>query len=106
MVMPAIQASCIISSIVIWLLIFVSWQKGPQIWLDHSAKVYSGLLFLIFIIIPIGCLITIGVTFQDESGFAKNQITAIFFVASFSIRPIEFYTLVWKTVIYEAKYYL
>jgi hypothetical protein len=87
-------------------MIFLHWRKGPTWWITYSPKLYFVLLLLVFILIPAACLANTIVILVVSEKFHLVKVFASYFTVTFMVRPIEFYGLVWKTVVYEANFFL
>ena len=42
-----------LQAVIIHILIFVSWKKGPQFWLNIAPRLYFGLLITQYLVVPI-----------------------------------------------------
>lgn len=53
-----ITASCYVSTFIIFILVFISWQKGPLLWIRFSPYFYYTILLIVYIILPVmNCLL-------------------------------------------------
>lgn len=67
--MAVILGSNTVSVLIITILIFVSWKKGPRWWTDVSHFTFGSLIFIVFLVIPIAnvgltCLILVYPSFH------------------------------------------
>ncbi len=101
--------STLISLFSITYLIFVPWKKGPAWYLKISHIIVYILLITNYLIIPIANLGLAVFFIVDPSYDLKNQTVqswVVFFnVVCFS-RILEFFTMIRKTVLIDAKNYL
>ena len=101
--------STLISLFSITYLIFVPWKKGPAWYLKISHIIVYILLITNYLIIPIANLGLAVFFIVDPSYDLKNQSVqswVVFFnVVCFS-RILEFFTMIRKTVLIDAKNYL
>jgi hypothetical protein len=101
--------STLISLFSITYLIFVPWKKGPAWYLKISHIIVYILLITNYLIIPIANLGFAVFFIVDPSYDLKNQTVqswVVFFnVVCFS-RILEFFTMIRKTVLIDAKNYL
>jgi len=101
--------STLISLFSITYLIFVPWKKGPAWYLKISHIIVYILLITNYLIIPIANLGLAVFFIVDPSYNLKNQTVqswVVFFnVVCFS-RILEFFTMIRKTVLIDAKNYL
>jgi len=101
--------STLISLFSITYLIFVPWKKGPAWYLKISHIIMYILLITNYLIIPIANLGLAVFFIVDPSYDLKNQTVqswVVFFnVVCFS-RILEFFTMIRKTVLIDAKNYL
>jgi hypothetical protein len=103
---PLVSYASLLSTISVLIMIFVHWRKGPKWWTTYSPKIYYLLLVMVFILIPVVCLANMTVIFVMSDNFKLVRVFAFFFTVTFLVRPVEFYGLIWKTVGYEAKFFL
>lgn len=90
---------------ILLILIFIHWRKGPKIWQKNAPKIYLGLLIIVYIIFPtVNVILTLVYWFQGM--YDDVTVGVFFFFAGFLIKPLELYFFIWKTVVYEARYYL
>ena len=101
--------STLISLFSITYLIFVPWKKGPAWYLKISHIIVYILLITNYLIIPIANLGLAVFFIVDPNYDLKNQTVqswVVFFnVVCFS-RILEFFTMIRKTVLIDAKNYL
>ena len=101
--------STLISLFSITYLIFVPWKKGPAWYLKISHIIVYILLITNYLIIPIANLGLAVFFIVDPSYDLKNQTVqswVVFFnIVCFS-RILEFFTMIRKTVLIDAKNYL
>ena len=104
-----IFASNIISLLCITYLIFIPWKKGPASYIKYSHIVMYILLITNYLIIPFGNLGMALFFIVDPAYNLKNQTVqswVVFFNVVCFTRIFEFFTMIRKTVLLDAKNYM
>jgi len=101
--------SNLVTTICVTILIFVSWQKGSNCWQKIAPKVFYILILLNFVIIPlINVLYQIFIAayppIKARDSYWESFL--IFFMVSCFTKPFQFYLIVRKSFIYDAKVYI
>lgn len=104
-----ILASNIISLLCITYLIFIPWKKGPAWYLKISHIIVYILLITNYLIIPIGNL-GLALFFIVDPVYNLREQTVQSWVVFFNIvcvsRILEFFTMIRRTVLLDARNYL
>lgn len=107
--LQVILTSNIISGGCITFLIFVNWKKGPDWWLKISHFVFYVMLLMNYIIVPlINVLISIFYIVTPLVNLKSESIETyiIFFTVVCIMRIIEYFILIRRTVLLDAKVHL
>lgn len=104
-----ILASNMISLFCITYLIFIPWKKGPAWYVKNSHVIVYILLMANYLVIPIGNL-GIAMFFIIDPAYDLKNETVQSWVVFFNIvcvsRILEFFTMIKRTVLLDAKNYL
>lgn len=85
------------------------WKKGPAWWTTISYKVFSALLLTNYIIIPgVNIIVALYFIFKPSIDLKQEPIESyiVFFMIVCSTRILEYFTLIRRTVILDAKIFL
>lgn len=104
-----ILASNFLSVACISFLIFVHWKKGPKCWLKFSHYIFYVVLLLNYLIIPAINIIVCTFLFINPNWDLKAQTAesyVLFFFAVCCMRVVEYFTMVRRTVVLDARIYV
>lgn len=101
--------SNVVTTICVTILIFVSWQKGSKWWQKIAPKVFYMLILVNFVIVPV-----INILFQTFiAAYPKVKAREsywesflVFFMVACCAKPIQFWFIVRKSFIHDAKAYI
>lgn len=98
----------LISSICIAYLIFIPWKKGPEWYLKFSDKLFFSMLLLNYIILPLMNNIAFVISLSSSTKIRLHAIGVyiVFFNVVCFMRLIEYFVIVRRTVLLDAKTYL
>lgn len=85
------------------------WKKGPEIWLQVSPIIFYCVVILNYLVIPAVNIVMSIVLFIDPDFVLTQQTTETFVIFFFVIcvmRVVEFFTLIRRSVLLDAKIYL
>lgn len=108
--LDTILAFNVISAISVTFLVFIEWKKGPKWYLKVSPLIFFSLTLLNFIIIPVANIALFLYFCFINKSFSVKQIfieswVVFFVVVSFS-HIFEFFFVIRKSVITDAKNYM
>ena len=91
---------CEVSVLVVLTLIFAHWRKGPTWWIGIAKYLFAVMLLTIYFAFPVTnfCLLFPILSKKALISATFRSYTVFFAVSSLS-KPIEFYFLIYKTVI-------
>lgn len=104
-----ILVSNLLSVAAISFLVFVHWKKGPRWWKAISHKVFTVLLLTNYIFIPgTNILVSFIFIFNPSVDLKQEPVESyvVFFMVICFSRVLEYFTLIRKTVIMDAKIFL
>lgn len=104
-----ILVSNVVSACCITFLIFVSWKKGPEWWLNISPYFFFVALVINYLIIPIMNILLSLVLICDPKVNLKNQTAESFYVFFMIIcisRVVEYFILIRRSILLDARIYL
>ena len=103
---PTVAILCLICTLLALFGIFVHWRKGSNFWIKIAPKIYLSLLIAVFFLIPVVCVVILLKKYYTIGNYDWNHCTISFMVTSFVLRPLEFYFILWRTAVYEARFYI
>jgi hypothetical protein len=104
-----IAISNLVSTLCITFLIFVSWKKGPEKWLKISPLIFFSMLVTNYLILPIINIVVALYLIIDPNVDLRNfpiESYIVFFLVVSTGRILEYFTLIRRTVVLDAKNYL
>jgi small-conductance mechanosensitive channel len=104
-----ILISNILSACCITFLIFVSWKKGPEWWLNISPYFFFVALIINYLLLPIINILLALVLICDPKVNLKNQTAEsyyVFFTIVCISRVVEYFILIRRSILLDARIYL
>lgn len=90
-------------------MIFVHWKKGSEWWLERSPLIFKSFVAINYIFIPVvNCLISLSLIFDPRVNL-KIEVLESYVIVFFIVcvmRIVEFFTIVRRTILLDAKNYL
>lgn len=94
-----------IQFLLIHVLIFVSWKKGPECWLTIAPKFYYGLAVVCYVVIPAGLSLFTHNRWKQLHKDPFQMLVLFGFTVQLS-HFIHFYLTIYKVVLPEARKYI
>ena len=107
--LEVILFSNLVSVFCISFLVFVHWKKGPVWWTKISHVVFFSLLITNYIIIPLANVVIAVFFILDPKIDLKTEPIEsyiVFFMVICSMRLVEYFTIVRRSVVLDARIYL
>ena len=97
------------SVIMIFMLLFISWKKGPEWWTSRSPKIYYGMVLTMFVILPSINFIWSFYTICDPRlplRDSPNENWIVLYTVICVARIIEYFTTIRKVHIHDARIFI
>ena len=107
--LTVIVVSNVLGAPAIFVLVFIHWKKGSVWYQKISPYIFGSLLFFVFLLMPLlNIIIAVILIIDPNISLLNQQIESyvVFFLVLYSIRVIEFFTWVRKSVFDDARTFL
>lgn len=98
-----------VSVIMIFMLLFISWKKGPEWWTSRSPKIYYGMVLTMFVILPSINVIWSFYTICDPRlplRDSPNENWIVLYTVICVARIIEYFTTIRKVHLHDARIFI
>lgn len=104
-----IVVSNILGAAAMFVLVFVHWKKGSELWLRISPYIFGTLLIFAFVIMPFfNVALSVYLIIDSSIALVDQQIESyvVFFQFLYLIRIFEFFTWIRKSIFDDARTWL